>query len=491
MGFGRPVASSIRYFSFYYSNVQNAATVFCKIKNDPKEKALSQFDEEEVNALINKTTYPPRSIIGKLNLFSSITKSELLSIEKKLNVKEKYESKKKSLQCINTLILNAMVWNIKNSLLINEMPNLDKLEVFEKYKMYLSRMLSVLYYGRIRAKRWLTYLYTKLLNIADTEKNEKIMQIKFINNESLLSDIEDDYNKCESSYFIPKPRRLIKDEFYSFYKVFDIIEQLYNNEEMNQGYIYENLFSMENMTLYFLKDQYKVIFGQMTVGQFNWQENMNDMEHYNKYINTIYKKNEWIIEPFRAKLRYHLMFQEIVFTHILQYISIHMQQFFITCSTKAAIMCYNCSSIHISINQYRNLWYLIAEPLKNAIELLGFKDTLLNQILIHFETKSSNLCQYKTLLYQVKILHRRCLRELHVPIKKNTEYQLNLDGPRNEFDQFAIESNFSKFVNYVKEVKTLLKPINSSLFFIRFLYQDVFLDYKFKFFPYICKYSNC
>ncbi|XP_050530382.1 uncharacterized protein LOC126899466 isoform X2 [Daktulosphaira vitifoliae] len=313
------------------------------------EKALSPFDEEEVDILMNKTTKPPRSIIEKINLFSNITKAEQLIIEKKLNVREKYENKKNSLHCINTLILNAIIWNIKNSLLINEKPNPDKLEIFEKYKMYLSRMLSVLYYGRIRAKRWLTYLYDKLLNIADTETNKMIMEKKFINREFCFKNIEDAYKKCEDSNFIPKnPRLRTEDEFYSFYKVFDIIEQLYNNEEMNRGYIYEKMFSMENITLYFLQDQYKIIFGQMSVRQFDWQE-----------------------------LKVPLTFTA----------------------------------------------------------------------------------------------HERSCDEIH-----------------DEIDKVAIEMNIRDFESYITGVKTLLNPIDNSLFFIRFLYQDLLFECKQEFFPCICEY---
>ncbi|XP_050530380.1 uncharacterized protein LOC126899465 [Daktulosphaira vitifoliae] len=453
------------------------------------EKALSLFDEEEVDALLNKTTKIPGSIIEKVNLFSNITKAEKLSIEKKLKVKEKYENKKNSLQCINTLILNAIIWNIKNALLINEMPNPDKLEIFEKYKMYLSRMLSILYYGHIRANRWQTDLYTKLLNIADTERNEIIMKIKFINQDFLWKEINEDLIKCEVRNFIPKHQtRLTKDEFYSFYKVFDIIEQLYNNEEMNRGYIYEKMFSMENMMLYFIQDQYKVIFGRMATGEIDLQNNMNDMEKLKIYINTIYKKNEWIIEHPRIKLKYHLMFQEIVFTHILRYILLHMQQFLITFSTWTAINCYNeCSSIQMSIYQYRNLWHLIVEPLKDAIKLLGFKDTLLNAILMLFENNSLNQSKYYTLYYQAKFLHRRCLNGLFVRIGKS-EYQLYYDKPYDDLDEFTIQRNISKFIYYIKEVKTLLKPINNSLFFIRFLYQDVLHKYTYTFLPYIINY---
>ncbi|XP_050530381.1 uncharacterized protein LOC126899466 isoform X1 [Daktulosphaira vitifoliae] len=452
------------------------------------EKALSPFDEEEVDILMNKTTKPPRSIIEKINLFSNITKAEQLIIEKKLNVREKYENKKNSLHCINTLILNAIIWNIKNSLLINEKPNPDKLEIFEKYKMYLSRMLSVLYYGRIRAKRWLTYLYDKLLNIADTETNKMIMEKKFINREFCFKNIEDAYKKCEDSNFIPKnPRLRTEDEFYSFYKVFDIIEQLYNNEEMNRGYIYEKMFSMENITLYFLQDQYKIIFGQMSVRQFDWQVSKNSIEKCKRDIDMIYLNREWSIEPFLWKLNYHLKFQQIVFTHILQYILFHMIHFLDSCSTKTSVVCCDCSPTQMSINQYRNLWHLIVEPLKTVNELLGFKDTLLNQILIIFEAKSPKQSQYQTLYYQVKILHRRCLQELKVPLTF-TAHERSCDEIHDEIDKVAIEMNIRDFESYITGVKTLLNPIDNSLFFIRFLYQDLLFECKQEFFPCICEY---
>ncbi|XP_050530383.1 uncharacterized protein LOC126899468 [Daktulosphaira vitifoliae] len=442
----------------------------------------------KIESIVSSKIKPDESPIYFNEIEITYLKESYTNSKIRVKAFNKYNDRIISLQCVNTLIWKSISYDFQFLMPDNGILIAQKKAVIKSYKRYMRRMLSLLYFGRIKPYKWIIKMYLKLLAILEKCNNERLLEVKFFFHEtSIENDVSDFYFKCEKYNYIPKRlRNLEEGSFYKLYIVDDLMKQLYDNtQNMIDAYKYEHLFAIDNISLIALLNDYNVIFEWNIGMSFDWTKTKTECNVYENKIHNLYNNNKWLENPISIA-SFHLLFQKVVYTQVLQFVVFHLQSFSISWVSGCCINCLTFSSK--KTDDIKTQWKSLIEPLKNAMQLLHAEDSLFSSILEFVENKlpwSNNLSRIIFNALRVLIY---CLKQLHVPLKPKPIYIMMSCEKKKDINFNTILGNINAFNSCIQTIRDLLKPVES-LYTIKFFWSDILLAENNQFFPIIKTYD--
>ncbi|XP_050439183.1 uncharacterized protein LOC126844808 [Adelges cooleyi] len=410
------------------------------------------------------------------------------SVDKYIAV-EKYKKKMSALQCTNNLILTYILKTVNKSMLANEQPINEQISTIKIFKTHVARMLSVLYYGRHIPASWMITLYIKLIVASNPELYELVINKYYFRQGYLLNDMKNYRNECEIDHLVPsqnqnKTTAIGEYSEYSYLDFIEISDRLYYNIKLRKTYKYAILFKPQTLTLSYLYDRryFNKVFNPVKL--YSTSNKNNKWSYETHDFRYLFTTNQWPEVTFKF-MHYHLNFQRAVYTNVLYHVWLHLRFH----QLKAVRWC-SFGRRHHNLHRKENEnWALLEEPLREAINVLDIEDNVLISLLKTFEDPDGKNVHLVIInFYEMETRHILATNFFELNMSKEiirkilTHRKDRFIKPQKIIDNITL---MSKYINYIKQ---LLIPIDRSMFFIKFVSQDILKKYDLYFFPYYITY---
>ncbi|XP_050529946.1 uncharacterized protein LOC126899274 isoform X2 [Daktulosphaira vitifoliae] len=467
------------------SVVQDSKKITSPYDNLKIVKKRRELDEEHLLSL-NKLLQPEDN-----ELFFSENDISLLNSQKKETLREKYNKRMEFLHCQNAYILKYFERKIIDGLILCDgRPDPNKIDEFKVYLSYVENMLSILYYNRIKASKWIITIYMQLLAVVT--ENHIVLNKYFFSSGSLFRDIDTFYMDCAQKKLVPDIKMFNTNNFKNN-EIKILVEYLYDNEKFKNMYS-STLFTLDNITLQFVMENFQeVIFLTSISNMYDWSDVKDLMDNFKTKVTNIYFNGIWALEPY-AVFQFHWKIQQIIYTHFLLHISFHLNVF----RKESGLKFFVGSESFVSDiqEQYKDvnvkeLWQSLGEPLKKIIKFLDYNDNIFNEILKLCERDHPKWSSLAKLDYQVKLMVARCNIELKNAEDKNIIAK-NRAILRNYvyFEDWKIKKNIDNLSQYLSKMTKLFERIGGNIFYFKFLVEDYLSKFSNQFMPLDVIYSS-
>ncbi|XP_050438659.1 uncharacterized protein LOC126844473 isoform X2 [Adelges cooleyi] len=384
----------------------------------------------------------------------------------------KYKKKCDALKCVNSMILLYVLHGVKNAMVNHE--TIENYHVLRSYKTYVARMLSVLYYFRLSATSSDVMAYIQLIVAVNMAAYRQSISDEFFDNKA----IHDYFGHCQVSELLTRfQSKYVTNEYY-FQRstiIDELVKQFYDNDQLQEAYKYEHLFTPENMTLSRLFEKQHVLFEKNNLVNFSLAGMQTSLNTYAAELSRLYYTHQW---PFNVTkyMHFYSVVLQIAYTTVLYHAWLHiklMQFTILDCLAGKVSTSTGCDYL----DTYSSL---IADPLEKAVDLLVIDENNLILPMMHLlelGIVGQQLNYFELKLRRVLLF---CLKTIHVDNADTIDITLKrLKNLKKEKFIQLIEENSEALNKYVSDITIAIQPIDN-FFFLKFISENVFAENSFR-----------
>ncbi|XP_050438734.1 uncharacterized protein LOC126844520 [Adelges cooleyi] len=437
-------------------------TTSFKSKSDEEKEAedyslLDTHSLEFVKVINEFKTYSQNPITfnddERLMLTSSTTYSKF-NVEGKEKVLKKFNNKVQEIKCTNAVIAQTILQHSKaiiNVSFNSESERVTKIKlVFYKLKIYLARMLSVLFIAKTVSPNWLWLLYFRVYGVVDAETEKFTVPDAnyLVGNNELNADIAKCIHKCENIYLdeyyvdvnsLVVPIRSMDD----IDVLMDRMFKPHDHTAFKYAYRHQQDFTISNLYLQELWDNHALLFEEIPGVLIDWAATVSDLDAANILMRNHVANRMWVKQPFRVKIYLELIVN-IVIVRLYLYSWTHLAAY-----RKASA---TCSKEHsVKINQDFHLLF------KSAAEAIRYKDEFMDELIefLNFYYRDEiDTNQLTTMSMRIKKKADLILNDFNI-----NQWSLTDDKPGLKL----LENNSAALQKYLENIKKTLRHTNIEL----------------------------
>ncbi|XP_050438722.1 uncharacterized protein LOC126844512 [Adelges cooleyi] len=369
----------------------------------------------------------------------------------------KYRKKMQALQCHNGVIVQSMLAILKGSIRLrkNETTNGKRISgVFKKFRVYVSRMLSVLYYGKTNPPSWLWLVYVKFLAVTEWDTYRESIEDDLFEDAQLTVDLDNFIDTCVANYYLPVDHEKYEDLIRAKTSVDSlkaITAGLYNNHSLWSTYKFADFFVVDNMYLLEFSNEKPKLFEAVPRMTIEWHYTMVQFDWETAKCKTSLENGVWLKKPF-ACLDYQNLIVQVVITKLLCYTLVHLLTF-----RKLKFQHKLLRSSHSDATDTSDF----PKYLQKAIGDLKIKEDIFIEI-IHLlsSEKNEEVVQFDRIINEVRTVVTRSLIALRVKRVHKDVMENSIKYITNRAENDVILHNCDAMKTFCADILSIIHPVD-------------------------------